>query len=98
MKSLEHAKGPSWVRQNGIDMNLGGYGDQRRSINNRLTFIEEIHKSSDNDSIKVVCGAKGVGGSGRRDRLHEKGESNFHMWNSMGFCCLAQWNQLRRIK
>ena len=36
MKSLEHAKGPSWVRQNGIDINLGGSGDQRCSINNKL--------------------------------------------------------------
>jgi hypothetical protein len=72
MKSLEHAKCPSWVRQNGIDVNLGGSGDHRCSINNRLTFIEEIHKSSDYDSIKVVCEAKGVGGSGRWDRLHEK--------------------------
>jgi hypothetical protein len=66
MKSLEHAKGPSWISQSGIDINLGGSGDQRHSINNRLSF-NEIQELSDNDTIEVVCGAKGVGISGRWD-------------------------------
>jgi hypothetical protein len=45
MKSLEHAKGPSWICQNGNDMNLGGSGDQKHSV--------EIQESSDNDSIEA---------------------------------------------
>jgi hypothetical protein len=67
MKSLEHAKGPNWIFWNVIDINLGGSGDQRHSINNRLTFIDEIQESLDNDSIDAVCGAKGMGGSCRWD-------------------------------
>jgi hypothetical protein len=61
MMSLEHEKGPIWIRQNGIDVNLGGSGDQRRSINNRLTSIIELQEESDDViSIEAISGAKGV--------------------------------------
>ena len=42
-------------------MNLGGYGDQRRSVNNRLTSVVELLEESDDDDIgiHVVSGFKG---------------------------------------
>jgi len=60
INKLEHAKGASWIKRNGIDVNLGGYGDQRRSANNRLTSVIELHEESDDDiSIQAVSGSKG---------------------------------------
>ena len=70
MMSLEHKKGPSWIRRDGTDVNLGGSGDQRRSSNNRLTSIVELQEESDDDiSIKAVSGAKGVECSARRESV-----------------------------
>ena len=61
INKLEHAKGASWIKRNGIDVNLGGYGDKRRTVNNRLTSVVELLEESDDDDISIhaVSGSKG---------------------------------------
>jgi|LakMenE18May11ns_1017448.scaffolds.fasta_scaffold9928194_2 hypothetical protein len=48
---LAHPKGPTWIRRNGVDVNLGGSGSERRANNNGLTCVQEY------------SGAKGKGAS-----------------------------------
>jgi hypothetical protein len=73
IKKLEHAKGVSWIHQNGIDVNLGGYDDQRCSFNNRLTSVMELQDKSDDDiRILVVSGAKGDGDSFQAGQCDEE--------------------------
>jgi hypothetical protein len=58
MNMLAHPKGPMWVCRNGVDVNLGGSGSERRANNNGLTCIQEEPDDSD-DVIQVVGVAKG---------------------------------------
>ena len=61
-----HPKGPMWVHRNGVDVNLGGSGSERRAINNGLSFIqeEEPEKIDDDNVVHVVSGA-GTGAKGK---------------------------------
>ena len=60
---LAHPKGPMWIHRNGVDVNLGGSGSERRAINNGLSCIqEEEPEEIDDDVVHVVSGgAKGKG-------------------------------------
>ncbi len=55
-----------WVHRNGVDVNLGGSGSERRAIKNGLSFIqeEEPEKIDDNNVVHVVSGA-GTGAKGK---------------------------------
>jgi hypothetical protein len=63
---LAHPKGPTWIRRNGVDVNLGGSGSERRANNNGLTCIQEEEPEEIDDVVHVVSvssGAKGKGAS-----------------------------------
>jgi hypothetical protein len=55
---LAHPKGPMWIQRNGVDVNLGGSGSERR-INNE----EEPEEIDDVVHVERVSGAKGKGAS-----------------------------------
>jgi hypothetical protein len=63
MSMLAHPKGPMWIHRNGVDVNLGGSGSERRANNNGLTCIQEEEPEDIDDVVHVVrgIGAKGKG-------------------------------------
>ncbi len=58
MNMLVHSKGPMWIRQNGVDVNLGSCGATMRTYNNGLTCIQK-EPEENGDVVQVVSIAKG---------------------------------------
>jgi hypothetical protein len=54
IKTMQHSKGAGWIRQNGIDKNLGS--TNQRSNNNNLTIMPS--SDDDDDEVKIVENAK----------------------------------------
>jgi hypothetical protein len=54
IKTMQHSKGAGWIRQNGIDKNLGS--TNQRSNNNHLTIMPS--SDDDDDEVEIVENAK----------------------------------------
>ncbi len=62
MSMLAHPKGPMCIHRNGVDMNLGGSGSEKRANNNGLTCIQEEEPEEIDDVVHV---ARGIGARGK---------------------------------
>jgi len=62
MSMLAHPKVPMWIHWNGVAVNLGGSGSERRTNNNGLTCIQEEEPEEIDDVVHV---ARGIGARGK---------------------------------
>ena len=55
MKLVSHPRGASWIKENGVDRNLGSYGAEMRVNNNKLKDVQEFEMAdSEEDEVVLV--------------------------------------------